>query len=253
MAKISKLLEHGLGPGAGRVRRDHTHAKANHHRNRSTMSDDHFSLRLQELAVAAAQSFPATDRSVLLELEKLLRPQLLAFLAGWLGPGACEIVVDKSLDQILQKAVRGELCVYPYGAWACCKTITIRRRIDWQRNHLPHDVSLDDEKARAEHRVADLQAPAPSDRETSDIVASVNDALAKLKPKDQEVLRMFHLGGDFSLREISAVIGDTEQSVRTRVWRARDRLREFLAVDPRLRAFLQRSGIEQPPTTGNIT
>ncbi|HEX2894654.1 MAG TPA: sigma-70 family RNA polymerase sigma factor [Marmoricola sp.] len=75
---------------------------------------------------------------------------------------------------------------------------------------------------------ADRWAPDPSAAVTGEV--AVRDALARLGPLDREVLTLT-VWEELEPREIAEVLGINAQAVRTRLSRARARLREVLGDD----------------------
>lgn len=59
---------------------------------------------------------------------------------------------------------------------------------------------------------------------TSEIV---KEALEKLNPKDRSVLSLFYID-NLSIKEISFILEESEESIRTRLSRARNKLREVI-------------------------
>src|SRR5262249_54877550 len=95
------------------------------------------------------------------------------------------------------------------------------------------DLLLSDQSAGA---LADrLLAPgtSPSHRVLRDeLLERVRDALARLTPRDREVLVMRHLE-QLSTSEVAGILGISEGAVMTRQTRALVRLRALLDEDPR--------------------
>lgn len=76
----------------------------------------------------------------------------------------------------------------------------------------------------------DLAADDPSPEERMlrrEEVARALDALAQLGPEDRELLSL-RFGGELAIPEIAETLGVRSGTVRTRLWRALDRLRERL-------------------------
>jgi RNA polymerase sigma-70 factor (ECF subfamily) len=77
----------------------------------------------------------------------------------------------------------------------------------------------------------DLAADDPSPEERMlrrEEVASVLDAMARLSAEDRELLGL-RFGGELEIPEIAEALGVRPGTVRTRLWRALERLRERLA------------------------
>jgi RNA polymerase sigma-70 factor (ECF subfamily) len=94
-------------------------------------------------------------------------------------------------------------------------------------DHLRHErvrrhVTLD------ELRDLPVDAPSPEERMLRrEQVAAVLDAMATLRPEDREILGL-RFGGELEVPEIAAALGVRAGTVRTRLWRAVERLRERL-------------------------
>jgi RNA polymerase sigma-70 factor (ECF subfamily) len=71
-----------------------------------------------------------------------------------------------------------------------------------------------------------VDAPSPEERMLRrEAVAGVLEAMAQLSQEDREVLSL-RFGGDLDIPEIAALMGLRAGTVRTRLWRALERLRE---------------------------
>jgi RNA polymerase sigma-70 factor (ECF subfamily) len=71
-----------------------------------------------------------------------------------------------------------------------------------------------------------VDAPSPEERMLRrEAVAGVLEAMALLSQEDREVLSL-RFGGDLDIPEIAALLGVRAGTVRTRLWRALERLRE---------------------------
>ena len=111
----------------------------------------------------------------------------------------------------------------PSRASAVTWLVTIARRvlIDHVRSvRVRRHVTLDE--------LRDLPAEGPSPEERMlrrEQVAGVLDAMAQLSAEDRELLSL-RFGGELEIPEIAATLGVRVGTVRTRLWRALDRLRE---------------------------
>ena len=74
---------------------------------------------------------------------------------------------------------------------------------------------------------------------------AVRDALSRLKPHDQELLRLVAWEG-LSHRQVAQMLGCTENAVAIRLHRARERLAAEMAKDARRNG--QKRNREEPPT-----
>jgi RNA polymerase sigma-70 factor (ECF subfamily) len=71
-----------------------------------------------------------------------------------------------------------------------------------------------------------VDAPSPEERMLRrEAVAGVLEAMAQMSQEDREVLSL-RFGGDLDIPEIAALLGLRAGTVRTRLWRALERLRE---------------------------
>lgn len=81
----------------------------------------------------------------------------------------------------------------------------------------------------------DLRCDAPSPEERllqEERAAALLAATRQLSEREQELLALRY-GSEMSTAEIGAVLGIREAAVRTRLWRAVERLRELLVVEDR--------------------
>jgi RNA polymerase sigma-70 factor (ECF subfamily) len=101
----------------------------------------------------------------------------------------------------------------------------------WRRRHptVSLDAPLDDAETSA-HEAVSADAPAPNAAlEHDEAFASVHAAVDRL-PHDLKITVLLHHFERLSYREIGAIIGCSERGVETRLYRARQRLREELAA-----------------------
>ena len=80
---------------------------------------------------------------------------------------------------------------------------------------------------RAKNQANWISARAPEDAETSDQVLAVRGALARLRPADQEILRLV-TWEELSHREVATALGVSLNAVAIRFHRARKRLERIL-------------------------
>ncbi len=100
----------------------------------------------------------------------------------------------------------------------------------WRRRHptVSLDAPLDDSTSTA-HDAVSADAPAPNAAlEHDEAFASVRAAVDRL-PHDLKITVLLHHFERLSYREIGVIVGCTERGVETRLYRARQRLREELA------------------------
>jgi len=92
---------------------------------------------------------------------------------------------------------------------------------------------LDRRRRRNEKPMSVMNLPEPADKgassrelvERKEVSGSVDTALARLSTDDALVLRLRYLG-EMTLAEVAAVLGITVQATKTRLFRARGRLKE---------------------------
>lgn len=82
--------------------------------------------------------------------------------------------------------------------------------------------------SRPESPLDDRSFAAPLDAERQDIARTVERAVADLPPLQQEALLLFEYEG-FTLEEIAAITGTDAGAVKSRLHRARERLKVSLA------------------------
>ena len=102
---------------------------------------------------------------------------------------------------------------------------------------IARNVLLDDRRsARVRRRVGvdelrdlALEEPSPEERMLRrEEVGAAMTAMSALSPDDRELLSL-RFGGELEIAELAALLGVPLGTVRTRVWRALERLREHMA------------------------
>jgi len=123
------------------------------------------------------------------------------------------------------RAVRAADRFDPSKASALTWLLTIARHvlIDHVRStRVRRHVGLD------ELRDLPTDAPSPEERMLQrEAMARVLDAMATMSTEDREILSL-RFGGELEIPEIAATLGVRAGTVRTRLWRALERLRERL-------------------------
>lgn len=100
----------------------------------------------------------------------------------------------------------------------------------WRRRHptVSLDAPLDDEDTPA-HEAVHSEAPVPDTAlEHDEVCAAVRQAIDRL-PHDLKITILLHHYERLSYREIGTITGCSERGVETRLYRARQRLKEELA------------------------
>jgi RNA polymerase sigma-70 factor, ECF subfamily len=142
---------------------------------------------------------------------------------------------DQHLDDFLRDR--------PMGFYPWLRQIAWERLVDLHRRHIraerrsvfreegPHlDRSDESARALAEHLVASGTSPSRG-LIRAELRERVQDALARLSPRDREVLVLRHLEG-LATAEVAVVLGTSAGAVMTRHTRALVRLRALLGDDP---------------------
>jgi RNA polymerase sigma-70 factor (ECF subfamily) len=102
-----------------------------------------------------------------------------------------------------------------------------RNQHRWRRRHPEHCLEGDSPTADSSPPIAS-SAPSPrASLETAEAGAAVRAAI-DLLPHDQKTVVLLHHYERLSYREIAAVVGCSERGIETRLYRARQRLREQL-------------------------
>lgn len=129
----------------------------------------------------------------------------------------------RSLDRFHGKA--------KFSSWVC--RIAINRSIDYirRRKHIRID-SLDEPLGAGDGEI-ERDIPDPSEGpaeeiERRELADRIRTAIHQLSPKLQEVTVLREYGG-LSIDEIAQTLGLSDGTVKSRIFRARERLRELLA------------------------
>ena len=101
----------------------------------------------------------------------------------------------------------------------------------WRRRHptVSLDAPIDDTDTSAHETVSSDSATPNAAMEHDEACAAVRAAVDRL-PHDLKTTLLLHHYERLSYREISAIVGCSERGVETRLYRARQRLRDELAV-----------------------
>ena len=133
---------------------------------------------------------------------------------------------DDLTAEVFLRAVRAAERFDAAKASALTWLLTIARHVlidHVRRVQVRRHVGLD------ELRDLPTDAPSPEERMLRrEAVAGVLDAMASLSAEDREILGL-RFGGELEIPEIAATLGVRAGTVRTRLWRALERLRERLA------------------------
>lgn len=112
---------------------------------------------------------------------------------------------------------------------AYLKLYLVRRRLDGTRSVPVYlrtiAINCARRRLRRQHPVAPPAEEDPS--ETDAMTGAVREALEKLAPADRLVLGLFY-GDRASIQEIGRMTGEKEGTIKSRLSRARERLREVM-------------------------
>ena len=152
-----------------------------------------------------------------------IAPKLTSYLVGSGTDyhAACDIVQETFL-RLWKK--RDELLDDPSQVSGYVYTIARNLRADRMRK-------LSRETLQDEIKDEDAGAVMPPDSSASDTAylrRRLNEALAQLPPLVREAFTLFQVS-ELSVREIARITGATENLVKVRVFRAKQKLRELLA------------------------
>ena len=103
-----------------------------------------------------------------------------------------------------------------------------RSQLRWRNRH--PSVPLDDEQGNPVHEAADRDMPPDEAALSREKTAALTRAIAALPPELREALLLFTVEG-MSQTEVARTLGCTAKAVESRVYRARQALREWLAKE----------------------
>jgi len=105
-----------------------------------------------------------------------------------------------------------------------------RHRLRWRRRHPSESIDIPDEDG-----APGLGSTLPAGGADPAVAAEGNERIAALRsavetlPHDQRTVFLLHSYEDLSYREIATIVGCSERGVETRLYRARQTLRDKLA------------------------
>ena len=182
----------------------------------------------QDLALMAA--LVAGRDSALDELMERWEGPLRSFAYRYLlNPTDTDEVVEETFVRIYHKRadfVPGS----NFSAWIFTIAANLcRHRLRWRRRHPSESIDIPDEDGSpglGSTLPAGGADPAVS-AEGSERIAALREAVAAL-PHDQRTVFLLHSYEGLSYREIAAAVGCSERGVETRLYRARQALRDKL-------------------------
>jgi RNA polymerase sigma-70 factor (ECF subfamily) len=133
---------------------------------------------------------------------------------------------DITLDTFVKcfKSLKSFDLKRPFATWLY--TIAHNLTIDFLRKNKKHYEQLD-ERPIEELEIADEKSSRPAlDYDIQQKLNKVEQALAQLPPIDREIIILFHRE-EKSYQEISSILNLPETTIKTRLHRARLRLREL--------------------------
>lgn len=189
---------------------------------------------------------PSSDQDNLRALQKGEPAALNLLIARWQRPlhsfayRYCQNREDAEdlVAQTFAKLYQQRLRLRPdtkLSAWMFTTLMNLcRNHHRWKRRH--PTVSLHGDEAEVSHSTKNQGHTEPTGDsltpeqklEQDEILSSVRAAIARL-PHDLKVTLLLHHYDRLSYQEISAITGCSERGVETRLYRARQKLREMLA------------------------
>ena len=185
---------------------------------------------------------PAQDLALMAELTAGRDSALDLLMERWEGPlrsfahrylqnGAdTDEVVEETFVRIYQK--RADFIPGSnFSAWIFTIAANLcRHRLRWRRRHPSESIDIPDEDGAPGlgSTIATGGADPAVATEGNERIAALRTAVAAL-PEDQRSVFLLHSYEGLSYREIAAVVGCSERGVETRLYRARQALRDLLA------------------------
>ena len=146
-----------------------------------------------------------------------------------LNPADTEEVVEETFVRIYHKRadfVPGS----NFSAWIFTIAANLcRHRLRWRRRHPSESIDIPDEDG-----APGLGSTLPAGGADPAVAAEGNERIAALRsavetlPHDQRTVFLLHSYEDLSYREIATIVGCSERGVETRLYRARQALRDRL-------------------------
>jgi len=194
---------------------------------------------------------PVNDQSNLLALQQGEAAALNRLIARWQRPlhsfayrycqnqADAEDLVAQTFVRLYQQRMRLRADT-TLSAWLfTALTNLCHNHHRWKRRHptvpldggSPHDSATQPDREINREFAAEQMSPATA-LEHDEVLLSVRVAIARL-PHDLKVTLLLHHYDRLSYREIGAITGCSERGVETRLYRARQQLREILAANSR--------------------
>jgi len=169
---------------------------------------------------ALIDQFIKGDKSALQLLIKRFHPKLVRTISYYTSTNTpVEDIAQECWYAIIKKLEDLELKI-SFEAWAL--TIARCKSVDWIRNQ-----QLSRKQALALENEADTNPETHSETEPDVLLARVQNGIQQLPPTQRIVIKMFYLE-NFSLREISKVLEVPEGTVKSRLFNAREMLKEII-------------------------
>ncbi|MEZ5536653.1 MAG: sigma-70 family RNA polymerase sigma factor [Thiolinea sp.] len=162
------------------------------------------------------------DREAFSHLYRKYQPKLVIYCARLLRDDVAQAadIVDDALFDVWRSAGKfaGKSKV---STWVY--SITRNKMISWLRK--TREITLDDERSLAS--MVDTAATPEEEREQEDMQQQLIRLMNHLTDEHRDVLRLTYFE-DKSVKEVSAILGISENTVKTRMFYARKRLGQML-------------------------
>ena len=185
---------------------------------------------------------PAHDLALMAELASGRDSALDQLMERWEGPlrsfahrylqnaTDTDEVVEETFVRIYQK--RADFIPGSnFSAWIFTIAANLsRHRLRWRRRHPSESIDIPDEEGSlglGSTLASGVADPALA-TESNERIAALREAVATL-PEEQRSVFLLHSYEGMSYRDIAAVVGCSERGVETRLYRARQALRDLLA------------------------
>jgi len=124
----------------------------------------------------------------------------------------------------------------------------LRRRP--RQPHLSLDEQLNDEKDHfVPDRLADVRPSPEDDCANSELRGQLRQIVGKLSPSFQEAIQLCDFDG-LTINEAAQSLGVPESTIKTRVSRARSRLKRHVTPDPKRTTLLAKMQVSTPSSMG---
>lgn len=179
----------------------------------------------------------AHEEDAFVEFARTFGPRFRAyFVRRGLNLGdAEELSVSCVTDIALKVDKYQQLRVGGFEAWVY--TLARRALSDWWRARRPAEPLSEDFAAPGG---SGADAEGADDEADAGVIMAVRDALGRLSESDRTLIVLRHFGREHTYAEVSERLGVTQQAARVRYFRARNRLKELLLEDARIRESYKR-------------